>query len=159
MGGGGSSRWTARDNKSLLDEAGKELRKAAGEGRKNVFVSFAYEDLDEVNLLRGQAKNDKSEIEFNDWSVQDPYDSDRAPYIKQKIGERIAQSSVVVVYLSDSTPGSEWVSWEIQEAMRRGKRVVCVHKGERPPRSLPAEVKSHRLRVVRWSDLPKELDK
>jgi len=56
-----------------------------------VFLSFAHEDINEVNLLRGQAKDEGSAIEFNDWSVREPFDSRRADYIKQKIGERIAQ--------------------------------------------------------------------
>ena len=87
-GGGGSSR-SIGDIKSLVDRAKKELREGEQAGRKNVFISFAMEDENEVNLLRGQAKNEHSEIEFNDWSVKDPYNSARADYIRQRISERI----------------------------------------------------------------------
>jgi hypothetical protein len=159
MGGGGSSRWTGKDYKSLLEEATKELKKASAEGGRNVFLSFAYEDLSEVNLLRGQAKNEKSDIEFNDWSVQDPYDSDRAPYIKQKIAERIAQSSMLVVYLSNNSAISKWVAWEIAEALRGGKQVVAVHKGSSPPKNLPPLVREHSIRIVPWANLSGELKK
>lgn len=157
MGGGGGGRWTGGDYKSLIEEAKKELRKSAGEGKKNVFLSFAYEDVNEVNLLRGQSRNPRSDLEFNDWSVKEPFDSSRAEYIKQKIGERISQCSVVVVYLSNSTPQSRWVEWEVDAARRQGKEVLCVHSGDQAPNILPEFVRKHGLRTIRWADLPAAL--
>ncbi len=157
MGGGGGGRWTGGDYKSLIDVAKEELRKGAGEGKRNVFLSFAYEDLDEVNLLRAQRKNPKSDLEFNDWSVKEPFESSRAEYIKQKIGERISQCSIVVVYLSSQTPQSRWVNWEVDEAVRVGKKVLCVHSGDTAPKVTPEFVNRHNLRTVRWVDLPAAL--
>ena len=90
MGGSSGGGPTRIGNvQSLIEQAKAELK-----GKRNVFISFAMEDLGEVNLLRGQAKNENSPIEFNDWSVSEPYDSERAEYIKQRISERILQSSV-----------------------------------------------------------------
>ena len=66
MGGGGGGPRSIGDIESLVERAKKELREGEERGRKNVFISFAYEDIDEVNILRGQAKNDKMPIEFND---------------------------------------------------------------------------------------------
>ena len=68
MGSGGGSRGIG-DVKSLIERAKKELREREIQVRRNVFISFAYEDIKEVNLLRGQVKNEDSSIEFNDWSV------------------------------------------------------------------------------------------
>jgi len=155
-GGGGGGSYTLGDTRALEEAAKEELRQGAGE-RKNVFLSFVVEDVSEVNLLRGQAKNENSEIEFNDWSVREPYDSDRASYIKQKIGERISQCSVTVVYLSDKTASSRWVAWEIEESLKRGKRVIGVHKGSTAPATLPSAIKQHGIKVVPWSKLASEL--
>src|SRR4051794_4775935 len=120
MGGGGGGGWS-----SLGDIRGLEQKaKAALQGgRRNVFISFAAEDLDEVNLLRAQAKNENSNIEFNDHSVREPYDSERAQYIKQRISERIHRSSVTVVYLSENTAQSRWVAWEVEKSLEIGKAV------------------------------------
>src|SRR5687767_13438469 len=115
-GGGGRGRTTLGDISGLIDKAKEELRRTQGAEKRNVFLSFAYEDLDEVNLLRGQAKNENSAIEFNDWSVREPYESSRADYIKQRIGERISQCSVTVVYVSNDTARSPWVNWEVEES-------------------------------------------
>jgi len=149
MGGGGDGRSSIGDIQSLVERAKKELREGEKQGRKNVFISFAYEDIDYVNLLRAQAKNENSPIEFNDWSVSEPFDSERAPYIKQKIGERIAQSSLTVVYISDNTPKSPWVEWEIQESLRREKRVIGVFAGE----ACPVTSMQNKIECVPWSKL------
>lgn len=60
-GGGGGSR-----NIGDLSKLAEEAKKALSRDRRNVFISFAYEDIDEVNLLRAHSKNELSEIAFND---------------------------------------------------------------------------------------------
>lgn len=152
MGGGGGSR-SIGDIQSLVNKAKQELRKGEKAGKRNVFISFAYEDVDTVNLLRGQAKNENIPLEFNDWSVSEPINSERATYIKQKISERIAQCSVVVVFISDSTPKSAWVSWEIEEGVRQGKQVVGVYTQSSEPVTRPASITKHAIKCVPWPKL------
>ncbi len=45
------------------------------------FLSFVEEDLNVVNLFRGQAKNQNSDLEFADYSIKEPFDSTNANYI------------------------------------------------------------------------------
>ena len=136
MGGGsGSGRISLGNIKSLEEKARKELDKGV---RRNTFLSFDYEDIDEVNLLRAHAKNEKSEIEFIDRSVKDPINSERAEYIKQKITERIRQCSQTVVYITDNTHSSDWVKWEVEKSLQLGKGVIAVHKGDAPPSNMPS---------------------
>lgn len=153
MGGGGGNFRSIGDIQSLVDKAKQELREGAQPGKRNVFISFAYEDVNTVNLLRGQAKNENSPIEFNDWSVSEPINSDRAPYIKQKIAERISQSSLTVVFLSDATSKSEWVKWEIEESLRKGKRVLGVYPQDSKPKKMPEAITNNKIKCVTWSDL------
>lgn len=152
MGGGGTGGYrNIGDVDKLLQEAKDRLNEA---GRKNLFISFAYEDANEVNLLRGQSKNENSEIEFNDWSVKDAFDSKNADYIKQQIAERIRQSSMTIVYVSDQTRNSPWVNWEVSKSIELGKQVIAVHKSGPPPQSLPDTVKKDQsIRVIPWKDL------
>ena len=127
-----------------------KLGEAAKPQRRNVFISFQNEDKGEVELLRGQAKNENSSLEFNDWSLRKPFNSERAEYIRQGIRQRIQQSSVTVVYLGQTTHKSQWVDWEIRESLKLGKGVVAVHKGNAPPHTLPAAISEHGIRVVSW---------
>lgn len=153
MGGGGGGDRSFGDIQSLIDRAKKELRASEAGNKRNVFLSFAYEDITSVNLLRAQAKNENSPLEFNDWSVSVEINSERAPYIQQKISERIAQSSVTVVFLSDVTPRSDWVNWEIDESIRLNKHVIGVYAGTTEPRGKPDGIRKHNIKCVPWKDL------
>jgi hypothetical protein len=128
-------------------------------GRRNVFISFVNEDKPLVELLRGQAQNEDSTLEFNDWSLRAPFDSERAEFIRQGIRERIRQASVTLAYVSDHTARSKWVNWEVEESVKLGKKVVGVYQGE-IPRHLPPAIKKHGIRVIAWSHkgLAKELE-
>jgi MTH538 TIR-like domain (DUF1863) len=159
MGGGGGGSSSIGNIQSLVDKAKQELRKSEQPEKRNVFISFAYEDINEVNLLRAHSKNENSPIEFNDWSVSEPIDSERAPYIKQKIAERIQQSSLTVVFLSNSTAKSKWVTWEIEESLRMGKQVLGVYPKDAKPTSYPESIITHRIKCVPWPDLASAIAK
>lgn len=153
MGGGGGTGRSIGDVGSLVDRAKQELQNAATSGKRNVFISFAYEDIGTVNLLRGQARNANVPLVFNDWSVSEPIDSERAVYIKQKISERISQCSVTVVFLSELTAKSSWVRWEIEQSIKQGKHVIGVYPQGSPPSALPSGFEEYRIRSVPWPDL------
>jgi hypothetical protein len=159
MGGGGGGPGRIGNIDSLIGKAKDELRAGEQAGRRNVFLSFAYEDISLVNLLRGQARNENMPLEFNDWSVSEPINSDRASYIKEKISDRIAQSSVTVIVLSESSRVSQWVEWEIGESLRQGKHVIGMYPSTTRPSGLPAAFAKHGLKAVPWSDLPAEIER
>lgn len=154
MGGGGGGGFNRLGDVRALEEKAKAALQG---GKRNVFISFATEDLNEVNLLRAHAKNENSDIEFNDHSVRVPYDSERADYIKSKITERISRASVTVVYLSKETAKSRWVRWEVEKSLELGKQVVAVHPGERFSGQSPSWLAGSSIKVVPWARLSSEL--
>lgn len=156
MGGSSGGGWNTLGDIRALEQKAKA---ALQEGKKNVFISFATEDMDEVNLLRGHAKNEQSDIEFNDHSVREPYDSERAEYIKRKISERINRTSVCVVYLSKNTAQSQWVEWEVKRSLELGKRVLAVHSGPKFGGTPPNWISKNNIKIVLWSSLGDELKK
>lgn len=149
MGGGGNDDYDTRLIDRLAKVAQDSFSNAQPE-KRNVFISFDHRDLSDVNLLRGQAKNENNDLEFNDYSLKEPFNSERAEYIKSGIRERIRQASVTVIYVSDVTHESEWVEWEARESIAQGKGVICVHKGDTPTTKLPAFVSELNLKVVPW---------
>lgn len=156
-GGGGGRGLTPEELRELEQKAKKKLSEPETTGKSNVFISFDSEDLDEVNLLRGQAKNENTELEFNDWSLKEPFDSKKADYIKRGIRERIRQCSVTIVYVTDKTADSKWVDWEIRESIAMKKGVVAMYKGDVPPARLPKAITENNIPVVPWNH--KELAK
>jgi len=157
MVGGGDHSQSLGDTTELEKKA-KDLLLEANRVRRNVFISFAYEDKNEVTLLRGHAKNERSDIEFADWSVREPFDSERADYVRRKIAERINQASVTVVYLSADTPKSSWVKWEVEKSLELGKKVIATFAGDTAPEA-PDFVRTHGIKAVAWKDLGEALKK
>jgi hypothetical protein len=150
MGGGGSKDGGGppEDLRPIADRIRGILREG-DQPRKNVFLARAWEDEDEVNLLRGQAKDPDTNLELNDWSLREALDSEHAEYIKRGIRERIRHSSVTLVYLSPHSAASGWVDWEIRESLRLGKRVIGVYSGsEQPP--LPPAFQEFGLKTIPW---------
>lgn len=152
MGGGGGGGWSTLGDIRALEAKAKA---ALGEGKRNVFISFSMDDQREVNLLRAHAKNENSDIEFNDHSVREPYNSERANYIRDRITERIQRSSVTVVHLTDAALKSNWVKWEVQKSRELGKTIIAAHPANGGVARLPDWLQG--ATVTTWSDLPKVL--
>lgn len=93
---------------------------------KHVFLSFVVEDQDLVTLFRGQAKNKKGDLSFDDYSVKEPINSVNAPYIRQRITEKIRACSVTICLIGHTTATSSWVDWEIRTSKELGKKVFGV---------------------------------
>ena len=90
------------------------------------------------------------DLQFDDHSVKEPFDSTNADYIKRQIREKIDRCSVAVVYLSDKTASSKWVNWEIEESVKRGKGVVGVYKGDKTPANMPPAFQQNGCKAVKW---------
>ena len=93
---------------------------------RHIFLSFSHQDLDQVILFRGQAKNENSLLNFDDYSVKEAFNSRNAEYIKRQIREKIRRCSITIVFLTIHSASSEWVEWEVSESLKQGKNVFAV---------------------------------
>lgn len=150
MGGGGGSFYKGPGDIDKLEEiARRELKRERDEEkpqRRRIFISFIHTDKTSVDLFRGQAKNERTDLDFIDMSLRAPFNSENADYIRSGIKERIKQSSVTLVYVSDDTYKSEWVDWEIRESLKQGKGVVVVNTGG-PSTKMPDAVNENKNEV------------
>lgn len=149
--GGGGSHYSSEDLDRIESLAKQEIQKASAEVKRNVFISFSSDDLNEVILLRGQAKSGNNDLEFSDRSLKEPFNSENAEYIKRGIREKIDQASVTMVYLTKNSASSEWVDWEIRESLRKGKGVIGVYQGDSVPTKLPSVFREYGLKTVKWN--------
>ena len=150
MGGGSGGSFSLGDLAKLQEAAKQKLKDASEVSSPHVCISFSHDDMDEVNLLRGQAKNENNDLQFDDHSVKEAFDSTNADYIKRQIREKIDRCSVAVVYLSDKTASSKWVNWEIEESIKRGKGVIGVYKGDKAPTRVPPAFQQNGCKAVKW---------
>lgn len=91
---------------------------------RHVFLSFVEEDLSLVELFRGQARNANNDLEFDDYSLKVPINSDDADYVKQQIRNKIDGVSVTLCLIGRNTHNSDWVDWEIEASDKMGKGIV-----------------------------------
>lgn len=121
---------------------------------RKVFLSFVEEDLDCVNLFRGQAKNENSELEFYDYSVREPFNSKNAEYIKSQIQQKINNVSVTLCLIGKNTYTSDWVDWELKKSVEMGKGLVGMKldNGWRNFfRQIPQALRDHGVEIVEWN--------
>jgi|YNPMSStandDraft_2_1061718.scaffolds.fasta_scaffold25763_3 DNA-directed RNA polymerase subunit L len=117
---------------------------------RNVFLSFVEEDLNLVNLFRGQAKNENNDLEFSDYSVKEPFDSKNADYIRQQIRNLIKKVSVTLCLIGETTYKSRWVDWEITTSAELGKGLVGVRLHSSPKDIIPQALKDNKAEIVDW---------
>jgi hypothetical protein len=93
------------------------------------FLSFVEEDLNLVNLFRGQAKLQDRNLEFDDYSIKIPFDSNNAEYIGRGIAAQIKLATLTVCLYGPTTHSSGWVNWELNKALQLGKPLmgVCLY--------------------------------
>lgn len=104
------------------------------------------DDGDQVNLLRHQAKEDRFDLEFTDYSVKEPFDEKW----KSQCTERINQSSVVIVMIGKDTYTREAVLWEINKAYELGKPIVGVRIYKDANHTIPEPMRQNGAKIVNW---------
>ena len=152
---GGSTDWhvtahSTDDSEKLFNSATEEAERISeyGEGkRRNVFISFHIEDEAQVNLLRQQAKNEKFDLEFRDYSIKEPFDE----AWKKQTSDRISKTSATIVMIGCGTAQRKAVEWEIREAHKQGKKVIGVRIYKRANHSIPPAMKEHGDKIVSWN--------
>lgn len=150
IGSGGAGR-SAAELKTEFEKHSSGARRRVDkdkEGRRNVFISFDVdEDKAQVRLLASQAKDDRFPFHFRDYSVKEPFEEKW----KQRVRERISQTSAVIVAIGERTHESSAVDWEIKEAHRQGKKVIGVRLYKDENHRVPKAIKEHGDKVVAWN--------
>jgi hypothetical protein len=114
-------------------ETTSEFNGKGGEFMFRAFLSFVEEDLNVVNLFRGQAKNENSDLEFADYSIKEPFDSRNAEYIARSITDQLRLVSITICLYGPTTYTSKWVDWELRKTLELGKPImgVCLYSDGR----------------------------
>lgn len=158
MGGGGSRKRVSytKANYRKLDNQ-RQLSNENNFSKKRVFISFHVEDESQVSLLRHQAKSDKFNLEFIDYSVKEPFDEKW----KTQCTERIRQSSIFICMIGPETYKREAVLWEINKAYELGKKVLGVRISKDRKDPLPEPMRKNNAKIIYWNleDIQKEIDR
>jgi len=115
------------------------------------------EDEAQVALLRHQAKSDKFNLEFADYSVKKPFDSQW----KTQCEERIKQTSITIVMIGPETYKRPAVLWEINKSYELGNKVIGVRIRKDKNDPIPGPLLRNKAKIVKWKmeNIQHELDK
>jgi len=139
-----TSNHTIQDAIDIFDSA---LHSQLSPRVRNAFISFHIEDETVVNLLRHQAKDNQFGIHFRDYSIKEPFDS----AWKTNCRMRIEQTSATIVMIGPETAKREAVSWEIEETLRQGKKVIGVRINKYRNDPIPRPLIDHNCPVIEWN--------
>lgn len=136
----------------------------------NLFISFAGEDVEQLESFRALAKNPNHRLKFRDRSQQQPV-TDRVgkplPYppndhrgnaTREDIKKLFDKSTRMVILVGETTHESQWVNWEIRTFFDRKKghpgstsrRLIALRlKGNRKAK-LPKAVLDLGIHTIKW---------
>jgi hypothetical protein len=96
------------------------------------------------DFLVQQAKDKKNDIEFSDYSVKDPFDSNW----KTECAKRIALTKGTIVLVGPNTSKSAAVVWEIIETIRQRHHIFGIQINSDKTHPIPAGLTI--TNVIRW---------
>lgn len=108
------------------------------------FISFEMEDKWARDFLVQQAKDERNDISFYDYSVKDPFDSKW----KTECKKRIATTKGTIVLIGQTTWQSEAVLWEIAETINQDHYIFGIQINRDKTHSIPKNLPSQN--VIRW---------
>lgn len=108
------------------------------------FISFEMEDRWARDFLVQQAKDKRNDIEFVDYSVQNPWDSSWKTQCKARIG----RTSGTIVLIGETTHTSDAVIWEIAETARQGHYIFGIQIDSNKTHPVPPGLSGGN--VIRW---------
>jgi len=108
------------------------------------FISFQMEDQWARDFLAQQARDKRNDVQFIDYSVQNPFDSKW----KTQCSERIARTKGTIVLIGATTYQSEAVRWEIAETIRQGHYMFGIQINADSTHRIPAGLPDKN--VIRW---------
>ncbi len=113
--------------------------------KPRAFISFEMEDRWARNFLAQHAKDERNDVEFYDYSVQNAFDSKW----KTECAKRIALTKGTIVLVGSTTWKSEAVIWEIAETIRQEHYIFGVQINRDQTYRLPDGLPSNN--VIRWN--------
>jgi hypothetical protein len=96
------------------------------------------------DFLVQQARDERNDIDFVDYSVRDPWDTSW----KTQCSERIARTRGTIVLIGRTTHASDAVLWEIAETVRKGHYLFGIQVNRDQTHTIPAGLSAQS--VIRW---------
>ena len=117
---------------------------------KNVFVSHYHEDEDSIKKFKDLLSDDYC---IKNYSVtSDKYNNATSEdYIKNMLRPLINQASTFICLIGPNTHDSKWVNWEVEQALKQGKRIIGVYIWGAKDSDIPPALEDAADAMVGWN--------
>jgi MTH538 TIR-like domain (DUF1863) len=114
-----------------------------------LFISHSWKYSDQYETITGWF----DEASYFNWinysiPITNPVDFDSKKELKQKITNKINQVNCVVILAGMYAAHSEWIDYEIDEAVRLGKTIVGVKPWGNE--KMPQKIQDYADEIVNW---------
>jgi hypothetical protein len=116
----------------------------------NVFVSHYHEDEESIKRMKDLLGDDYS---IRNYSVtSDKYNNaTNKEYIQSLLRPLINQASTFICLIGPNTHDSEWVNWEVEQALKQGKRIIGVYLWGAKDSDIPPALEDAADAMVGWN--------
>ena len=119
---------------------------------RNGFISHIHEDDEGLPRLKNLVARHGMTCRDGSLTTGKFNSATNEEYIKYGIlAPRIRWASVLIVYISPESKDSDWVNWEIEYAMKQGKRIIGVWEWGEKGCELPEALKHYRDALTGWN--------
>lgn len=118
----------------------------------NLFVSHKGEDESKIDDFKRLMKH--KGYEFKDSSIKEskPNRANNEEYIKREYLEpAINWAGTIVILIGKNTHKSDWVNWEIEYAIKKGKKIIGVFLQGEKEAKIPDALQDYADSIVGWN--------
>ena len=118
---------------------------------KNVFIS--HYNKDEPHIQKFKNLMNKKGYQLRNASIDStkPNKAKSPEYIKQLLRSRLTWSNTCVVLIGQKTHTRKWVNWEIEQASKKGNRIVGVYVNGASGADVPDNLNKYGHALVGWN--------
>lgn len=116
----------------------------------NIFVSHYHEDEENIKKMKDLLGDDFC---IRNYSVtSDKYNNAKnKEYIQSLLRPLIKQSGTFICLIGPNTHDSEWVNWEVEQALKAGKRIIGVYLRGAKDSDIPPALEDAADALVGWN--------
>lgn len=118
---------------------------------KNVFISHFGGDDEHVGKLKTLLKSKGYDLRNSSIDSTKPNDAKNDHYIKYNLLKPgIQWSSTCIVLIGPETHKRHWVNWEIEQAVKEGKKIIGVYINGAKDSDIPENLIIYADNIVGW---------
>ncbi len=121
---------------------------------KRIFISFAVEDANYRDLLKGQSLNTQTDFSYTDMSAKEAWDAKW----KTNCRERIKSCDGVIALISKHTRFADGAKWEMQCANDENIPMIGIHIHKDDKGLIPTELEGRKVLNWTWDTITNFID-